>query len=141
MSVSLKTHHLLTAMGLLASLILISFGVTFAQTASAGQANIAEGSVAARFKSFGNTGSREIYVGLENLATSTTRLRAEVDAQWASGSNQITYAYDPLTDTLTATISQRQRHFCSDFLQCRGRPYDPRSPAALGIQCDADRHC
>ncbi|TVQ09675.1 MAG: hypothetical protein EA364_13510 [Balneolaceae bacterium] len=56
-----------------------------------------------RFKSFANTGSREIYLGAGDLGVGSNR--SEVDLRWAEGANAVSFGYDAANDRLTASAN------------------------------------
>jgi hypothetical protein len=59
--------------------------------------------IGVRFKSFGNTGSREIYLGVPDLGQGGQR--AEIDHSWSRpGEHQITFELDRGGDMLIASV-------------------------------------
>jgi hypothetical protein len=56
-----------------------------------------------RYKSFANTGSREIYVGIPDLGVGANRV--ETDFTWSSpGNHTVSFAYDKINDKLVGTV-------------------------------------
>jgi hypothetical protein len=56
-----------------------------------------------RYKSFGNTGSREMYVGIPDLGVGANRV--ETDFTWTSpGNHTVSFAYDKSNDKLVGTV-------------------------------------
>ena len=78
-----------------------------APVVTAGAADFANTSLSVRYRSFRNTGGREIYTGIHDLGVVRTsgayRSRQEVDITWASTAT-ITVNYDPSTDQLSTTV-------------------------------------
>ena len=56
-----------------------------------------------RFKSFANTGSREIYAGVPDLGVGTRR--SETDITWVAGDNNVSFSYDQAADKLIAQVT------------------------------------
>ncbi len=69
---------------------------------SAGIPNIAEALAGARYRSFGNTGGNEVYLGIPDLGVGGNR--AEKGLTWTDGTHMVTFSYDPVTDKLVATV-------------------------------------
>ena len=56
-----------------------------------------------RYKSFANTGSREMYVGIPDLGVAANRV--ETDFTWSSpGTHTVSFAYDETNDKLVGTV-------------------------------------
>jgi len=73
-----------------------------AQTVTSGLVTTRESLAAVRFKSLGNTGSKEIYLGVPDVGTGSHR--TERDVTWAA-TNDATFQYDAINDELIATIA------------------------------------
>jgi|GEM_PF-2808798 len=58
--------------------------------------------VAARFKSFANTGSKELYVGFHDLGVGGNRV--EQDYTWASGETPVVVGYDEVNDEVYGKV-------------------------------------
>jgi hypothetical protein len=77
-------------------------------TVASGSADFVNTSMSVRWRSFRNTGGRELYSGIHDLGSVRTsgsyRSRLENEVTWTGGSATLTAQYDPSTDTLVSTV-------------------------------------
>ena len=69
-------------------------------------ADLESTSGAARWRSFGNTGGNELYLGQGDLGVAANRV--EQGFNWSSGTTLVTLAYDSTTMELSATVGGQQ---------------------------------
>jgi hypothetical protein len=91
----------LSALAVAAFLLAVATPPASAQTVTGGFVTTRESLAGVRFKSLGNTGSKEIYLGVPDVGTASHR--TERDVTWAA-TNDATFQYDAINDQLIATI-------------------------------------
>lgn len=73
-----------------------------AATITSGWDPDAENLFGVRYRSFGNTGGGEVYLGIPDLGDGSNR--NEINLNWGD-SNAITYSYDPLNRLVSTTVN------------------------------------
>jgi hypothetical protein len=71
---------------------------------------------AARFRSFGNTGGGEMYLGVGDLGVAENRVEQDFGAAMWGMENAITFSYDPMMDKLTATVDTGMDQFSLEYM-------------------------
>lgn len=101
-------------LGLLLSLGLISARARAdGPTVQSGWNESATMQAAVRYKSFANTGSKEIYLGVPDLGAAENR--HEADFTWVRGENNVSFAYIPDAHKLTTTVSNPEKTVTVDY--------------------------
>lgn len=94
-----------------AATILLTMLVLFVCSGQIGAQTVLPGTIAhdedlaaVRFRSFGNTGGDEIYLGIPDLGVETNRTALDFGAQRWGSENEITFRYDPVEDELHTIV-------------------------------------
>lgn len=91
----------MSALAVSIALLAVATPPASAQTITGGFVTTRESLAGVRFKSLGNTGSKETYLGVPDIGTASHR--TERDVTWAA-TNDATFQYDAINDELLATI-------------------------------------
>lgn len=68
-----------------------------------------------RYRSFGNTGEEEIYIGVHDLGIPINRTQLDFGQEKWGYSNDITFTYDPTGDKLTTTVDTGFQIFTLEY--------------------------
>jgi hypothetical protein len=117
-------------LGLLA--LLVSAGILAAQTVTPGYLPHEEDLAAVRYRSFGNTGGEEIYLGIPDLGVAANRTARDFGTtqKWGS-TNEVTFTYDPASDKLLTTVNTGSATFSLEYpnlsvqLPLKGKTFTP----------------
>ena len=96
-------------------LTLVSAGIASALTVTPGYDSDAVNLGAVRYRSFGNTGGEEIYLGVPDLGIAANRTAKDFGSNKWGTSNSITFIYDKTADKLTTDVNTGSQIFTLEY--------------------------
>lgn len=97
------TRNLQSSLFIVLSFALLTCSIaTAAPIVTPGGFDVDEELAGVRYRSFGNSGGEEIYLGVPDLGAPP---RSATDITWVSGTNNVEWTFDPNTDSMTTTVT------------------------------------